>query len=266
MGIMGEGDSVGMNKLARVVTVVVAASVGIASFAEAQPSEHRFFVSLDGGFQTGSEQLQLSTITPDVYGEDQVTDTSYDIDRSAGVLRANVAARLSNALGVGFGFTRSVSGGTADVNVTVPHPLFVGRPRMAATNLPALGHRENMYHFQAVWIVPLDDRVQLKLFGGPSIMKVDQAFVTGVTAVDLPPFTLQSLAQVTLADVAVEEINETGAGFNVGLDFSYMVGENYGIGGFIQYAGGSIDFPTGTDVTSVAVGGFQFGAGLRFGL
>ena len=253
-----------MNELTRVLVLGLVVLMGVASSAQAQPSEHRFFTSIDGGYQSGEQQFQDRLVTADIYGEDQIADTDYTVDRSAGLFRANVTARLQQSLGFGFGFTRSVSSGTADLTVAVPHPLFVNRPRMVATELMALGHRENMYHFQAVWFVPLDDRLQLQLFAGPSVMRVEQALVMGVTAVDEPPFTLGSLAQVTLANVAVEEMAETGVGFNVGLDFAYMLADNYGAGGFIQYAGGSIDFATGTGASSVTVGGFQAGGGLRF--
>ena len=251
-----------MKELTRIVVVGLVVSVGVVSSAQSQQLERRFFVSLDGGFQSGQQQFQDRRTTADVYGEDQITDTDYDIDRSAGLLRVNVTARLRESIGFGFGFTRSVSTGNADVTVAVPSPLFVNRPRVVSTDLSTLGHRENMYHFQAVWIVPLDERVQLQLFAGPSLMKIDQAVVTGVITTEVgSPFT-----SVTLADVVVTEVAETSLGFNVGLDFSYMLGENYGFGGFVQYAGGSVDLGTGADATSLTVGGIQFGVGLRLSM
>ena len=98
------------------------------------------------------------------------------------------------------------------------------------------------------------------------MIRIEQALVTGLTAVDEPPFTLESMTQVALTDVAVEEMAQTGMGFNVGLDFSYMFAEHYGVGGFVQYGGGAVDFAVGSGATSVTVGGVQFGAGLRFRL
>ena len=138
-----------MKELTRIVVVGLVVSVGVVSSAQSQQLERRFFVSLDGGFQSGQQQFQDRRTTADVYGEDQITDTDYDIDRSAGLLRVNVTARLRESIGFGFGFTRSVSTGNADVTVAVPSPLFVNRPRVVSTDLSTLGHRENMYHFQA---------------------------------------------------------------------------------------------------------------------
>lgn len=254
-----------MQKLTRVLVFVLVVVMGMAATSQAQQSERRFFTSIDGGYQSGGQRLQ-GRVTEDVYDESQISDTDYTIDRSAALFRANVTARLQPHLGFGFGFTRSVSSGSADLTAAVPHPLFVNRPRMVSAELMALGHRENMYHFQAVWFVPLDERIQIQLFAGPSMIRLEQALVTGLTAVDEPPFTLESMTQVALTDVAVEEMAQTGMGFNVGLDFSYMFADHYGVGGFVQYGGGAVDFAIGSGATSVTVGGVQFGAGLRFRL
>jgi len=197
-----------------------------------------------------------------VFGEGQVVDTQYEIDRSAGLFRGNLSLRLWDFLGVGLGFTRSASTGVADVSVEVPHPVFVNRPRVASRELTALGHRENMFLLQAAWLMQLDDQVNVQIFGGPTLMLVDQAVVVDATAREVgPPFT-----DVRLSRVRVVEADETGIGFNVGFDFSYMIARNYGIGGFVQYTGGSIDFDMVGGPTSVTVGGLQFGGGLRLRL
>ena len=250
-----------MKQLMSIVMVGLVGSMGVVSSVDGQtlPPEQRFFVSIDGGFQNGSQQLQDRRVTEDVYGEDQITDTDYNIDRSGGLFRANVAAKIWRSFGAGFGFTRSTGTGTANVTAAVPHPIFVARPRIVSTDLMNLGHRASMFHFQAVWMLPLDDRAQLQLFAGPTVMSVDQAFVMNAIAVEVgSPFS-----DVRLADVEVEELSEGGLGFNVGLDFSYMLGDMYGLGGFVQYAGGSVDFATGATTTSVKVGGLQVGGGLR---
>ena len=43
-----------------------------------------------------------------------------------------------------------------------------------------------------------------------------------------------------------------------------MLAPFWGLGGFVQYAGGSIDLPLPSGQTSITVGGLQFGGGLRF--
>ncbi len=108
--------------------------------------------------------------------------------------------------------------------------------------------------------MPLDDRAQLQIFGGPTLMTVEQAVVTGATVGEVgTPFTA-----VTLDDLQRQKLTNTGVGFNVGMDFAYMFGDSYGAGMFVQYAGGSLDFESRGGPSEVTVGGIQFGGGLRF--
>jgi len=250
------------------VAVLLTIAVCAAPVAEAQlrEPEQRFFISIDGGFQGGSQQVQNQAVTPDVFGEDQITKTDHNIDHTAAAGRVSVVARLWGNLGFGLGYTVSSEAGEGVVTVMVPHPIFYNRPRTASTDLTDLRHREDMFHFQAVYIVPLPtdryilDRAQLQIFGGPTVMTVAQAVVTGATTGEVgPPF-----AAVTLHDVQRQELTTTGLGFNVGMDFAYMFGDSYGAGMFVQYAGGSLDFEGRGGPSEVTVGGIQFGGGLRF--
>ena len=244
------------------VPVLCVVTVCAASVAEAQlrEPEQRFFISIDGGFQGGSQQLQHEAVTPDVYGEDQITATDYKIDRAGATVRASVGARLWKNLGFGLGYNLSSGTGEGAVTVAAPHPLFVDRPRSVSTDLTDLKHQEDLFHFQALLILPLNDRIQLQFFGGPTAMTVKQASVIGATTVEVgPPYSA-----VTLESVAVRQLTKTALGFNVGLDLAYMFRERYGAGLFVQYTGGSIDFDESGGPPGVKVGGIQFGGGLRF--
>ncbi len=116
-----------------------------ASGVEAQPSvvEPRYFLSVDGGGQSGSQQLQDLGEIGILFGEPMLMDTNYNIDRSGGLFRANGTIRLRGNLGVGVGFTRGTSTGEAGVTVQAPHPIFLNRPRVVSQSLTALGHRES---------------------------------------------------------------------------------------------------------------------------
>lgn len=224
--------------------------------------EGRFFVSLDGGGQAGSQLLQDSGVTRQVFGEDQVVDTEYDIARGSGLFRANMSYRVWRNVGVGIGFTRSAATGMADVNAEVPHPVFVARPRVASSTLTNMAHRENMFLIQGVWMTQLDEQVSVHIFGGPTLIRVDQAVVVGATTREVgPPFSAVDITRVRVA-----ELEESGVGFNVGVDLSYILGPGYGLGVFVQYTGGSTDFDLLQGPTSITVGGLQFGGGLRLRL
>ena len=259
----GEGQFQMMqSRLAVGGAVVWLLVMAVATSADAQTRvpEQRYFVSIDGGGQSGSQQLQDLGEAGELFGEPILLDTSYNIDRSGGMFRGTATMLLRRRLGIGVGFTRTTSTGDAGVTVQAPHPIFLNRPRLVSQALTALGHRESMVHLHAAWVVQLDERAHLQLFGGPTLMRLEQAVVTDASLVEVGfPFS-----EVNLSRVTVMEMNERGVGFNVGADFAYMLAPFWGLGGFVQYAGGSIDLPLPSGQTSITVGGLQFGGGLRF--
>ena len=258
-----------MMQLKRIVVLALVTTVlhwAAAADARAQTSTSgmRLFASVDGGFQSGSQRLSDRS-TFNRFAEEGSTDVNYDIDRAGVLFHAKGGVLFWQGIGFAVGFSRMTATGVADVAVSSPHPLFFDRPRLSTTSLTALGHRENMVHFQGVWVLPVSNRVDVTVSGGASRISLDQAIVTdscedgGCLGPEVAPFN-----SVDITNLRVEELNESGLGFNVGVDLSYMFARYYGVGVFAQYAGGSIDLPFAGGVASVDVGGFQVGGGLRF--
>jgi hypothetical protein len=78
--------------------------------------------------------------------------------------------------------------------------------------------------------------------------------------VEVPP----SFSTVTVRQATVSQADESKTGINVGLDGTYRITALYGVGGFIRFAGTSIELALpGGGTTTVDVGGFQMGGGLR---
>lgn len=233
----------------------VASAVG----AQTRVPEQRFFLSVDGGGQTGSQLLQDRGEIGVLFGEALVLETNYGIERSGESFRTSATVRLLGGFGVGVGYIRTTAIGTGDTTVLVPHPIFLNRPRAATKAVTALGHRESMVHLHGAWIVQLNERVHIQFFGGPSLMHLEQAIVTNaVLGAEVFPYEV-----VELLGVSGMEVEESGVGFNGGADFAFMIAPYWGIGGFVQYAGGKLDLQMLEEPTSITLGGFQFGAGIR---
>ena len=245
-----------MMQLRRIVVLALATTVlNWATAADAQPqtstSGIRLFASVDGGFQSGSQRLSdRSTFT--LFDEQGSTDVDYDIDRAGGLFHAKGGILFWQGVGFAVGFSRMTATGAADVTVSAPHPLFFDRPRVATMSITTMGHRENMVHFQGVWVVPVNNRVDVTVSGGASRISLDQAVVTDrcengrCLGTEVAPFN-----SVDITNLTVEELNETGLGFNVGVDLSFMIAPYYGVGVFAQYAGGSLDLPFAGGTASV---------------
>ena len=83
--------------------------------------------------------------------------------------------------------------------------------------------------------------------------------VSGVTIPqpETPPFTPVVTAQLS-------EGSGNAVGFNVGVDWTYMLTPRFGAGGFARFSGGpTADVSAGDQAVDVRVGGFQIGAGIR---
>ena len=128
-----------------------------------------------------------------------------------------------------------------------------------------------------MWTIPLRDKFELTAMAGPSFFTVRQTVASVQAPQDIsdpPPFNNVSISTVTLTDV-----KDSPVGVNVGVDGIYWIrtiqgfgqaigidGIKIGVGGFLRYAGASLDLevPAGiTRDTELKTGGPQGGLGLR---
>jgi hypothetical protein len=112
----------------------------------------------------------------------------------------------------------------------------------------SLSHSEKTFYLQALWTIPVTDKMDASFSFGPSFINVSQELVSSVSVTG------------GTATPLTETQSDTAKGFNVGADLSYMLNPRYGVGGFVRYVGGSVGLPS---VTELKVGGFQIGGGAR---
>ncbi|MDA1094823.1 MAG: hypothetical protein O3A25_16355 [Acidobacteria bacterium] len=114
-------------------------------------------------------------------------------------------------------------------------------------------------HIQAQWFIPVSDRLEVGVFGGPSLFSVDQEFVRGVDFRDVFPFDT-----ATFVSAPTERQSASAVGFNVGTDVTVLLTRNVGVGGLVRFSRATVDMaaPDGT-TRSLDAGGVQAGGGLR---
>lgn len=232
-------------------------SVADAQAQGLQPYE-RGFVGVGFAVQSRSQTIQQQFAFP-LYDEIARFEGPHVIEGGP-TFDISGAVRLVGNLGVGVAVTRVND--NADVSLTgqVPHPLFFGRPRSASATTSGLERTEVGIHFQAVWFVAASDKVDLAFTVGPSVFRVTQELVQRVGVREVgTPFT-----SVTVDSVAVGGEKETGVGFNLGVDGTYMFTQRLGAGAFVRYAGGSVEL-SGFEGRTIELdtGGFQAGLGVR---
>jgi hypothetical protein len=233
-------------------TTVGLMSVLVVMGAEARAQQATLpgsaFLSLNVGAQPQRRTIQTSETFP-LYDEAAVVTSSQPIKNGA-MLDITGGYRGWRRLALAVGLSSFSSSGSSTLTASIPDPGFFDRPRTVVQNATGLERRELGVHLQAVWFLPIADRVDIAFSAGPSIIRVRQQLTAGVT---VPPRT-QSV------NVVQETQSGTALGANAGFDMSYMFTPRYGAGVFLRYAGASIDLPA---VPSLKAGGVQGGFGFR---
>lgn len=221
--------------------------------ASAQGTEApRIFIGVNVGGQAHSHTFGTSAEIP-IYSEtatmraDQGVGGGFLFDISGGV-------KVSSSIGVSIGLTTMGDTSDGTMSATVPHPLYFDQFVTVTKNVSNLDHSELGIHLSAVFFLPvpdaLPDKSEIRFLIGPSFFNVDQDLVQTITV----PAGTQD------ADPVVARESATGAGINVGFDFTYPVADRIGAGLFLRYAGGSVDLDS---AEGVKAGGFQVGVGVR---
>src|SRR5690242_3992570 len=161
-----------MTKTTTIIAMIGALTLGTALTARAQttPAEPVMFVNVSVGGQLQSRDFS-SLATFELYGEtgtvnaNQTIGSGFVFDISAG---HRFARRLAGAIGVS---TFNGSGEAASV-ASIPSALFVGKPTIknfSPADYGDLSQSNVAINFQIVYMRPLTSRLDLQLFGGPSI-------------------------------------------------------------------------------------------------
>jgi len=250
-----------MMKQAFRLAVCVIGLTACASQASAQalPWEGRGFLNVNFGMQIIAEDVASTNTTFTIYDETGKITTSQTIDSQAPFWDIGGGFRIAGNFGVGFTYTRLSATGSAEVNAQVPSPIYYDQPRTATATVDDLDHVEDGYHFQAVWMLPITDKVDIIFSGGPSVFNLKQGIVTSPQITEgAPPYST--------VNMTVSQATTTGSqvGFNIGADLTYRFANNVGIGALVRYAAATVSLePEGGEPSDVKVGGFQIGGGLR---
>jgi hypothetical protein len=242
-----------MTKTTTIIAMIAVLTLGTAITARAQtPSttpETDTFVSVSGGGAFQSRTFATSA-TFSLFG-DTGTVTANQKVGSGFVFDASGGYRIWRRLSVAVGVSVFRGSGEAEAVAAVPNPLFFGKPTIKAfstSDFGTLSQTDTALNIQAVWIKPLNDKLDLWLFAGPSIIHVSQEVASATET------------QAATATIKKESANTAKAG-TAGIDLNYKMSDSYSVGGFVRYAGGEVDLPS---AAKLKVGGIQAGGGIRF--
>ena len=227
----------------------------------------RGYVNINRVSQSGDNRF-TQALTETIYDEQATYDLTHAFsgggmfDVSAGV-RLPLPSIWSN-LAAGLAISTFNTTSSLELSGKVPNLLFYNRPRTLTPHTLQTDHRQTGVHVQLSWFVPVADKIDIAIFGGPSFFSVNHQLASGVT-VDKAKDRLGGPLYETAPDVQVltREMSEKTTGGNVGIDVTYLFTDVIGAGFMLRWAGGSVDLTTANGSHSIDVGGLQVGFGAR---
>jgi hypothetical protein len=228
-----------------------------ARSADAQTWQERVWAEAGGGIQAGGTSFS-DTFDIHQFAETGSVETRYPA-ASGATFEGGAGVRVWKRFGAGVAVTRASSVKSASVSARIPHPFFDDRFRdiEGAANVP---HDETDVHVQFSYLVNLASHVRMILSAGPSVIDLDQTFVTDVQYSQEYPYDTATYTGATTHRSSANKV-----GFNVSADGFWMFSRQVGAGGLVRFTRATVAVDTGTNRSiSVDAGGVQATVGLRF--
>lgn len=239
----------------RPAVLAFAAAIVAAPCAWAQEAP-RFTVGAYGVFSPASIGYD-ATRTFDSFAEEGRIDTDYDAGKGPGG-ELGLTFRFARRLGVGVAGSIVNRDTTATYSASLPHPLFLNRPRTAEGTVD-VDYSEKAGHLDLVYLGG-SGSLDFTLFAGPSLVSVSADLLgTPVYAQEYP------FDEVTVNNLQPMAADKSGIGFNAGASLTYRFSRNVGFGVQGRFTRASLELvrEAGDDPVSIDAGGLQVGAGFR---
>jgi hypothetical protein len=232
-----------LTKTTSIVALAAGLLLGGAAAARAQTPDPKAYAELSIAGQMQSNTVSSSS-TFSLFGETGATSFTQTVgnglvfDGGGGYfVRKNLAIGGSVSM-----FTRSPAG---TVSISTPDPIAFNSFTVTSAE-PKLTHTELGMHVRVSYRVPIADKIDATIYGGPSFIRLSKQIASGTVT--------NGTSQIT-----TETQTGMGVGVHGGVDLAYLFTPQVGGGIFVRYVGATVDLPA----ASVSVGGLQAGLGLR---
>jgi hypothetical protein len=167
--------------------VRAAAALGVLALLAAAPATggDGAWVSAGGGLGLVPPEWTASSSWA-LHGEDAFVRASHDAGRGP-ALAVALGYRFARRLGIATAVSLSRREGRAEVEASLPHPLYLDRPRPARGTADGLEYRHVAVHLD-LEVRPVAGRLELTLFGGPALARVEADLVGRVLVTEEYPY------------------------------------------------------------------------------
>jgi len=235
---------------AGILTLCLCAAPQIVS-AQTMQWTDKGYVTFNLGVQAGSDNLETSSSFT-LYDEPATVTSTQKISGGAFFEIGGAYRVWGNNLLAGVSYTRTKSDADVAITGSIPDPVVTDHPRAVTASQRDAEHAEGTIHLDAIWMMPVANKLDVGLFAGPSIFRVSQDTITTLTVTEPGPVVNAPLSEVT----------KTSFGVNFGVDVQYLVMKKVAVGGVARYTFASAEIDGADD--TLRLGGFQIGVGARY--
>lgn len=169
-------------------------------------------------------------------------------------------AQVFRRLGVFVAFTSARRDEGGRFSASLPHPLYLDRPRSLEGDLSGYAYEERAFHLDLAYGAARG-HLDYALFAGVSLFSVEVDLVDSVRYDHAYPYD-----SVTLREAPPRAVKDSPTGFNVGgrLDYRFGKAGHFGLGVQVRFTAATarLEAPAGNSL-DVDAGGFHAGAGAR---
>lgn len=212
----------------------------------------RGFVNASIGQQWMDQRL-VSGASFEIYEETANWEAVTDVDDSI-IFDVTAGYRVWRNLALAAGYSRTTDTHDVALAAVIPDTLRFDSPHHETQELTGYDREESAFHLSAVWMVPVTDKIDIALMGGPSFFSVKQAYLSALTVTP---------GGTTIGTTTDGSISESATGYHVAVDGTYRILRNVGVGAMARWAKATVDTP-GLVGGSADAGGFQGLVGVRF--
>jgi hypothetical protein len=250
-----------MKQFVLTLAMMCGVCAGLVQDAHAQTGTwaDRGYINFGFGVESGSSSL-TDTQNLVIY-EEAGTLSSSTTWTSGSLIDAGFGVRVWRNLTVGMAYHQEENDTDGTLSGSIPSPIFFNRPRELNQEV-VLERKEKAAHLVFGWVLPINEKLDVMVFGGPSFFRLEQDAASDVQIGESgSPFT------TVVADVDLTTRKKSLTGYNVGADATYILWSNddlrVGAGGFVRFTKATGDILQLATEQSTEVGGVQFGFGAR---
>jgi hypothetical protein len=178
---------------------------------------------------------------------------------------AEAGVNFARGIGIGVRYEEARWEYSSSIVVVASDPAFLfGTATDSDVTGDDLERRERTIDLSVQWTAPINERITIRMFAGPSLHYVDQEMVSSVAFA--PTFNgAGNITGVAITGHERQQVQASAVGFHVGGDFSVFVTRHIGVGVGVRrnHATADITDPLSNEPAELSLSRFTISAGLR---